>query len=46
VREHIEIFESIKRRDQQGAVAAMRSHLVNSYERTRMYWNGNNGDSA
>jgi DNA-binding GntR family transcriptional regulator len=45
-REHIQIFENMKKRDQQGAVAAMRSHLLNSYERTRLYWDENNRHNA
>jgi DNA-binding GntR family transcriptional regulator len=36
--EHLAIVESIRARDVDRAVKAMRNHLRNSYERTRSYW--------
>lgn len=36
--EHIAIVEAIQSRDSRRAVVAMRTHLQNSYERTRSFW--------
>jgi len=36
--EHIQIIEQLKERNMEGAVSAMRQHLINSYERSRACW--------
>ena len=36
--EHLQILDSIKKRDTQTSVILMRKHLANSFERTRFYW--------
>jgi DNA-binding GntR family transcriptional regulator len=41
VREHMEILNFLKLKQQQPAVQAMRTHLTNSCERTLIYWKEN-----
>lgn len=38
-REHIQFLHDMQSRQTQLAVQTMRTHLMNSYERTRAYWN-------
>ena len=37
--EHIQILQYVKSREKDLAVQAMRTHLMNSFERSRHYWN-------
>lgn len=37
--EHIQVLKALKKKDTQAAILAMRTHLKNSFERTRQGWN-------
>jgi DNA-binding GntR family transcriptional regulator len=37
--EHIQILQYVKSREKDSAVQAMKTHLMNSFERSRHYWN-------